>query len=125
MLNVNKLNMINDFVHNPLLAQRLRHIAHKAGTHDFASILKDYIGSLNEEEVSDVNTFLDAALSEGNEALYEKYSSDKVPDFKPRLDLITSLSLPLERRCKVCGKPISSGEYCDKCGKQLVGKNYV
>ena len=127
MLNVNKLNMINDFVHDPLLAQRLRHIAHKAGTHHFADILQNYLGGLDEEEISDIKKFIGAAFaSEENQKLYDKYTQDEPPkEFKPRMDLITSLSMPLERRCKVCGKSISSGDYCDECGKQLVGKAYV
>lgn len=68
--------------------------------------------------------YLSEILNNANNSTQIK-SEKPVEEFKPRLDLITSLSLPLERRCKVCGKPISSGEYCDKCGKQLVGKNYV
>ena len=46
-------------------------------------------------------------------------------EFKPRLDLIQSLTMPLEKRCRVCGAPISAGEYCDKCGRQRARDSYV
>lgn len=46
-------------------------------------------------------------------------------EFKPRLDLIQSLTMPLEKRCKVCGASIPAGEYCDKCGRQKARNSYV
>lgn len=45
--------------------------------------------------------------------------------FRPRMDLIQLLTAPFEKRCKMCGTPITAGEYCDDCAKEMVKKNYV
>ena len=38
--------------------------------------------------------------------------------------IIDALKMPLEKRCKVCGKVINAGNYCEECGKELARNNY-
>lgn len=38
--------------------------------------------------------------------------------------ILNALKMPLENRCKVCGKPINAGSYCEECGKELARNNY-
>lgn len=46
-------------------------------------------------------------------------------DFKPAMNLIKILATPFEKRCKVCGAPITVGEYCEGCkNKQEKGKGF-
>lgn len=48
-----------------------------------------------------------------------KNVGDVVPAY-----ILNALKMPLENRCKACGKPISAGNYCEECGKELVRNNY-
>lgn len=38
--------------------------------------------------------------------------------------LLNALKMPLENRCKICGKPIGVGNYCEECGKEIARNNY-
>lgn len=63
-------------------------------------------------------------LSRGQEAGQRLISND-VPKTEIPLHIINALQQPFTKRCAMCGRTISAGKYCDKCGKQLIGKSYV
>lgn len=96
--------------------------------HEYNQMMKDAItGKLDSypEQKKVFMQWIEEQLNNTGNGVKVETKQIPVSDFKPREDLIQSLFMPLEKRCKVCGIPITVGEYCDECIKQKAGKNYV
>lgn len=98
--------------------------------YEYNQMMKDAITGKLDDYPEQKKTFLqwlEEQLNNVGSGAQVEAEVEQIPttDFKPRIDIIQSLTMPLEKRCRVCGAPITIGEYCDKCGKQLAGKSYV
>ena len=116
------MKVTNNYPVQPEQLKAAKEILHKYGNTNFKELLEK---ALENEKPIIMQALEDLKDTDKKNSYYEWVGMiNDGSDYKPRMDLIQSLALPLERRCKVCGKVIGSGEYCEECAKQMARKGY-